>query len=156
MGTAVARKAYRERHPERDRQARREAKARWIAKNPEKYAEANRRRTAAYREKFPERAKAAMRNWYHNNKVVAREHRLKRIFGLTVVQWEAKFEAQGRACGCCGSLSPNSKKGWQTDHCHTTGKLRDILCAPCNLLLTEHMERVIEKMLAYLGKHRGG
>lgn len=52
--------------------------------------------------------------------------------GLTPEQWRAMFEVQGCRCAICGSAEPNSKMGWNTDHCHKTKRVRFILCAHCN------------------------
>jgi hypothetical protein len=52
--------------------------------------------------------------------------------GLTPDQWNAMFDAQGCRCAICGSASPGSKNGWNTDHCHKTKRVRFILCAHCN------------------------
>jgi Recombination endonuclease VII len=64
-----------------------------------------------------------------------REGLLRRKYGLTVTQWEDIFVAQGSCCAICESTEPNSKKGWHTDHCHNTGKVRGIICPPCNKAL---------------------
>lgn len=153
MGREENRKAYRERHPERDRQSRREAKARWIARNPEKHAEGNRARAARYRAQFPEKVRAAQKANYEANKKERRSYWLQKKFGLTAEQWDHMFEAQGRACGCCGASDPGSAKGWQTDHCHATERVRAILCWPCNHAITEHLQANIGKIVAYLDRH---
>lgn len=153
MGAAENKKAYRERHPERDKQARREAKARWVAKNPEKYAEANRARTNRYRARFPEKVKATQKASYAANPLKGRAAHLKKKFGITVEFWNGMFEAQKRKCGCCGADDPGSKKGWQTDHCHFNGRIRAIVCAPCNILLSEHFQTNARKFIAYLERH---
>jgi len=56
-------------------------------------------------------------------------------YGITVAQRDALFEAQGKKCAICGSADQKSKSGWHTDHDHKTGKVRGILCQPCNLML---------------------
>jgi DNA repair exonuclease SbcCD ATPase subunit len=61
-----------------------------------------------------------------------RRNKLKSDYGMTPEQWQAMFEAQGRKCAICGSEHPNAKPGWNTDHCHKTGRVRFILCAHCN------------------------
>jgi hypothetical protein len=148
---AAARQRYRERHPERDKQARREAKARWVARNPEKYAESNRKRAAAYRKKHPEKVKASLRDW---NKRKGRDHRLRKTFGITLDFWNGMFAAQGFACACCGSPEPRSAKGWQTDHCHVSGIVRGILCRPCNVALSVAVTPArLDQMKIYLQKH---
>jgi hypothetical protein len=60
---------------------------------------------------------------------------LKRNYGLSLVAWEAMFDGQGRRCAICGTADANSRKGWQTDHDHETGRVRGILCMSCNTFL---------------------
>src|SRR6516164_1523586 len=64
-----------------------------------------------------------------------------RRYGLTPEQWEALFDSQGRACGICKRATPNGH-GWHTDHCHSTNKVRGILCHDCNIAVGAY-ERVI-------------
>jgi hypothetical protein len=55
-----------------------------------------------------------------------------RRYGLTAEAWQAMLEAQGHRCACCGTDDPGSPKGWMTDHCHSTGTVRGLLCFRCN------------------------
>jgi hypothetical protein len=83
-----------------------------------------------------------------------REGHLKSKYGLTEAQWEDKFEAQGRKCAACGASDTNGV-GWHTDHNHETGKLRDILCRNCNLILgmvKDSVER-LNGLAEYLVRH---
>jgi hypothetical protein len=88
-----------------------------------------------------------------------REGRLWRVYKMTPSQWAAMLEAQGNACACCGSSDPGCKKGWATDHCHETGKVRGIICYKCNRNLghlgdqLEEARRRVATYLAYLEKH---
>lgn len=90
-----------------------------------------------------------------NQKRTSLDHRrnnLKKQYGLSLSQWEQLFEKQGRKCSACGNLEPSGKKGWATDHDHETGKIRGILCQPCNMalgLLQDSIGR-LEKLMAYL------
>ena len=61
-----------------------------------------------------------------------RRSKLKANYGMTPEEWQAMFEAQGCRCAICGSDEPNAKAGWNTDHCHKSGRVRFILCAHCN------------------------
>lgn len=56
------------------------------------------------------------------------------VYNLTEVQWDMIFQLQEFRCACCRSPTPNSKKGWHTDHYNIDGKpvIRGILCANCN------------------------
>lgn len=65
----------------------------------------------------------------------SRSNGLRWKYGITADEWDEIFESQGKLCKLCGSESPNSKNGWQTDHLHGTEKIRGILCLPCNVVL---------------------
>lgn len=54
-------------------------------------------------------------------------------YGLTVADYDALFSAQGGVCAIC--KRPPDKKRLAVDHCHTTGTVRGLLCAPCNVSL---------------------
>ena len=83
-----------------------------------------------------------------------RRNNLRRKHGLSLEEWERIFETQGRRCAACGSEGPRSKKGWATDHSHLTGKVRGILCQPCNMVLGLVTESVstLRGLIAYLDK----
>lgn len=69
---------------------------------------------------------------------VSREYHLKNRYGITASEWDTLFVEQGRSCAVCKiTVVPNNKRatGWCVDHDHTTGRVRGILCAPCNFLL---------------------
>ncbi len=82
-----------------------------------------------------------------------------RRYKMTTEEFEALFAKQGGVCAICRKiLNPAaSRKGEKVsdrpviDHCHTTGKVRGILCHGCNMWLAkvEH-PNWIERALAYL------
>ena len=83
--------------------------------------------------------------------IYSMRYRLKKEFGLTVEDYEQLHETQGGKCAVCGR--PENGRRLDVDHCHTTGKIRGLLCNPCNQslgLLGESPER-IKGLLAYLG-----
>jgi hypothetical protein len=55
-------------------------------------------------------------------------------YGLTNEQWLSLFEKQGNCCAICKTKTPNRNQ-WCTDHDHSTGKVRGILCHHCNRAL---------------------
>lgn len=74
------------------------------------------------------------------------EDRIRTVgkYGLTVLQWNEMFAAQGGACALCRSTTANNKSGtFETDHDHSCcpgprscGKcVRGLLCHPCNIRL---------------------
>lgn len=88
-----------------------------------------------YYQETQEHQKAKSRAWYAENRshaiAQARIRRLRTYFGLTPDEYEAMLVAQNNVCAICGQ---NGKK-LHIDHCHTTGKIRGLLCAPCNSFL---------------------
>jgi hypothetical protein len=95
--------------------------------------------------------------WRVANPRAYKNIKLKRTYGITIEQWEAMFETQDFRCACCRSDDPKSKKGWQTDHCHETKKIRGILCAPCNRALGHSKEDParLQALIKYLETHPG-
>ena len=59
--------------------------------------------------------------------------RTLRRYGLTVRDYKEMLAAQDYRCAICGSTNPYHKsKVFCVDHCHETGKIRGLLCHPCN------------------------
>ena len=59
---------------------------------------------------------------------------IAKTFGITADDYYRMLEEQGGVCAICGSDEPRgrSKVKFSIDHCHTTGKVRGLLCGPCN------------------------
>lgn len=78
-------------------------------------------------------------------------------FGITLVQWDDMFKRQGRCCVICKATKPGGRGTWHTDHCHTTGKVRGILCTRCNTGVGFSRESIpiLKSMIEYLERHAG-
>lgn len=61
-------------------------------------------------------------------------HRVS-LYGLSRDDVARMFLGQGKCCAICKSTTPRTTKDWHIDHCHTTNRVRGILCNPCNLML---------------------
>src|SRR5690242_13759158 len=65
----------------------------------------------------------------------------KRKFGITLEQYEEMLKAQDNKCAICRKeeTTPHSRSKkiirLAVDHCHTTGKVRGLLCRSCNQVL---------------------
>lgn len=98
----------------------------------------------------PAVAVAKAREWKRQNPHKRREYKL-RGYGLTPASFAAMLDEQAGACKVCRTVL---RGGQQThvDHCHSTGIVRGILCAKCNMaigLLADSPERA-EAMAKYL------
>lgn len=95
------------------------------------------------------------RNYRKTNPEFRKNHRfhtrrwaLKTRYGLSVEDFEAMLSRQNGRCAICGQ----SMNDPMVDHCHTTGKIRGILCNRCNLGLGRFKDSVelVERALNYL------
>ena len=88
--------------------------------------------------------------------------KLRRQYGIEPEDYYAMLSAQGGGCATCGVTVPSerhySRRGkpemFHVDHCHTTGRVRGLLCHLCNraLGLIRDNQATAEKMSAYLRK----
>lgn len=84
-----------------------------------------------YSRKNAERINAQRRRRYDPRK--NKNSMLKR-YGINIEDYERIWKEQSGKCPICGI---DLKEVWQVDldHCHTTNKVRGILCNPCNLMI---------------------
>ena len=99
----------------------------------------------------------ARRKWRADNpektRRMRRDNQLRWDYGISLADYEAILVSQGGVCKICGR-SPG-EKSLHVDHDHHTGKVRAILCGPCNKgigLLGESPERVLTAY-EYLVEH---
>ena len=75
------------------------------------------------------------RAWYkenHAKELLRRKNNnLKRTFGITLDDYYVMLKEQGGGCKICGKAEGATKK-LDVDHCHTTGRIRGLLCENCN------------------------
>lgn len=124
----------------------------WYLRNIESERQRARDRIKVYGVADRERNK----KWALENPARARHHSRKKLlskkYNMTIEEHDELFAAQGFACGACGSPSPNSKKGWSTDHCHASEAVRGILCHHCNVGIGHAKDSVetLRRWIAYL------
>jgi hypothetical protein len=87
-----------------------------------------------------------------------RNSHFKTRYGITLGQRDQLAAAQKGLCAACGTDATTTLRGLLVDHCHITGKLRELLCFSCNTALghVRDSEEVLIKLIAYLKKHRPG
>ena len=81
------------------------------------------------------------------------------MFGITIADYNRMLDEQGGVCAICrkpdNSRNPGgSARDLAVDHCHSTGKIRGLLCADCNLTLGKMEDSIerIDALKAYLQK----
>lgn len=78
-----------------------------------------------------------------------RKNQLLKKYGVTVEEYETIRESQGGGCALCGATPAGNL---HVDHDHETGRVRGLLCRPCNTglgLLRESAELLL-KAAAYI------
>jgi hypothetical protein len=68
------------------------------------------------------------------------KRRLLKVYGITFEDYTARLEKQGGLCAICRKADPlgNGRSEHMplvVDHDHATGKVRGLLCHPCNVSL---------------------
>lgn len=76
-----------------------------------------------WRDKYPSEVHSARTRKYY----------LPNTYGITVEEYEKLLESQNYKCKICLTETPTGRwKVFAVDHCHTTGKIRGLLCNECN------------------------
>lgn len=92
------------------------------------------------------------RSEYKYNPEKDRERKFKYHYGITVAEYDAMHESQGGLCKIC--QRPENGKRLSVDHCHTTGRVRGLLCAPCNqaIGMLQDSPVILQAAIDYLDK----
>ncbi len=102
------------------------------------------------------------RNKAYNKTNAARIRGMKLRKYWPGVTWEqallnhkAFLDAQGARCAIC-SRPGHPTKGLHVDHCHTTGKVRGLLCYNCNNAIGRLKDdtRILLEAVAYITRHK--
>ncbi len=93
---------------------------------------------------------------YKANPDQSRDSELRRKYGITLADFKQMVIEQDSKCACCGTDKAGGKHNtWNVDHCHKTGKVRDLLCKNCNLILgmvDDDIQHLFQ-LMNYLVKH---
>lgn len=99
-----------------------------------------------------ERVKQAKKSQPSRSYSDRREKRLRK-YGISSAEYDAMLIVQGGACSICSSTDPKHWSGrFMVDHCHSTRKVRGLLCATCNtgLGLFSDDSSLLTRAVAYL------
>jgi len=92
---------------------------------------------------------------------IERPSRLKRLYGITVSDYDRMLVEQLGGCAICGSTDVKHRKytrkkvvAFAVDHDHTTGKVRGLLCNHCNRAvgLINDNPHIAARMANYLSR----
>lgn len=117
------------------------------AKNPAKYAEAARK----WAREHPEHHAATKKAWREKNPEKHEGYTRKVLYGITPEEFRRLLELQKGCCAICGG-PPVGRKNLSVDHCHTTGRIRGLLCGLCNTGIgnLKDSPELLEKAAQYL------
>lgn len=163
------------------KECRRSANRAWHAANPEKASASNRAWRVANRERVREygrawreanaehvresgrawretnkdRIAANKREYHAANRQQRRDANIRRRYGITPEEYDALEAAQAGRCGICGAAT---EQRLAVDHDHTTGAIRGLLCARCNVGLGHFGDdpAVLLAAAAYIQQHLAG
>lgn len=85
-----------------------------------------------------------------------REWTLKTRYNLTLEDYDNLLKTQDYKCAICTRDSRSMTYYLHVDHCHTTNKVRGLLCAPCNVYLgySKDNDQVFKNGILYLDCHK--
>ena len=87
-----------------------------------------------------------------------KNRKLKRAYGITFDEYEELLSKQDKKCAICGidnnGKYRNKPRAFAVDHCHTTGKIRGLLCSDCNtgIGLFKDNTNLLQFAIKYLNK----
>jgi hypothetical protein len=100
--------------------------------------------------------KEASKKW-DLNPVKRRQRKLRSKYNLTTDQFNEMLLNQDNKCAICRGTETNNKKNkyFNVDHCHSTGKVRGLLCDYCNVGLGRFKDDIIalQNAIEYLKTH---
>ena len=94
----------------------------------------------------------------NHNPAVYRNAELQRRYGITQQDYDRMITEQNYQCAICKTTDPGGRHNsnyFVVDHCHTTGKVRKLLCHHCNtaLGLVGDNTHILQSMIEYLQEH---
>lgn len=122
---------------------------------PSVISEKSRKRNAEWHKENRERLApiraARIKNNPERVAMIARNSALKAVYGITLDDYNKLFEKQGGQCAIC---SKTQERTLHVDHCHSSGRVRGLLCQKCNMaigLLHDSVD-LLKKAVKYLNK----
>jgi hypothetical protein len=95
---------------------------------------------------------AKRKEWYEGNKEKQRDSAYKKLYQMTLDDYNRMFADQEGKCLICKIHQNELKTKLCVDHCHTTGLVRGLLCNSCNNLLARAKDSIetLQNAITYL------
>ena len=102
-----------------------------------------------------ERKNATRKAWRARNPERELNQALSGHYGITADEYRNMLARQNGVCKICDGEN-NCKRLW-VDHCHTTNKIRGLLCASCNTGIgnLQDSPALLRKAADYIEQHEG-
>lgn len=107
--------------------------------------------------------KLESKKWYEENKDrkkelskqykhIKKDKDLQSTYGISLEDYNKMLAKQNCSCKICGVSQESLKRALCVDHCHTTGKVRGLLCDTCNrsLGLLKDSVDILKRAIKYL------
>jgi len=144
----------------RDREKQKESRQKWEIANKEyrkQYKKDYAKKHYAANREF---VKAQSLQYRNNNLDKCRNSRMKRVFGISLEEYNDLFQKQNGICAICmqNETKFDSRIGktvmLAVDHNHETGEVRGLLCSNCNLGLGKFKDNIaaLKNAIKYLEK----
>jgi hypothetical protein len=99
--------------------------------------------------------------YYKSRGKIKNEQRRESVYGVSAEKYAEIVLKQNGVCAICARPETGVRNGklkaLAIDHCHATGKIRELLCQSCNGLLGMAADNIdtLRKAIRYLQKHSG-
>jgi NAD(P)H-flavin reductase len=128
----------------------------------EEKKEKNRLKNILWRRKNREKCCKATAAWRIKHPHYERDRKWNERYGITPERYDEMVRSQNNQCAICGNVETakhnrsNKIQKLAVDHCHSTGKVRGLLCQDCNRGLGKFHDDVVrlESAIIYLRQAR--
>lgn len=115
---------------------------------------------------YKARTNKQSKEWWEKHKETAKlrhkDCKLKRQYNISLGDYNNLLEQQQNVCAICSQPESSIDSRHQlirklaVDHCHSTGKVRGLLCQTCNTTLgkVKESEEHLQALINYLRKHK--
>jgi len=108
-----------------------------------------------WRENNPEKIVSQKKQWNKNNPEKIQKYYLKKRakkYGLTLEEYNKMFEEQGGCCKICKTHQSDLTRSLSIDHCHSSERVRSLLCGNCNVGLGNFKDNIdlLKEAIKYL------